>query len=40
MSLNDWLLATAIASTTLLLEEARKLLLALFGDRPAVVRRQ
>jgi len=40
LSLNGWLLATAIASTILLLEEARKLLLALYGGRPAVVRRQ
>ncbi|MDP1735467.1 MAG: cation-translocating P-type ATPase [Sulfuritalea sp.] len=40
LSLNDWLLAAAIASSTLLLEEARKLLLALFGGRPAAMRRE
>jgi Ca2+-transporting ATPase len=33
LSLNDWLLAAAIASSTLLLEEARKLLLALFAGK-------
>ncbi|MDP2834754.1 MAG: cation-translocating P-type ATPase C-terminal domain-containing protein, partial [Pseudomonadota bacterium] len=31
LSLNDWLLATAIASSTLLLEEARKLALRILG---------
>lgn len=35
LSLNDWLLATAIASTTLLLEEGRKLLLVIGGALPA-----
>ncbi|MDP2811658.1 MAG: HAD-IC family P-type ATPase [Rhodocyclaceae bacterium] len=40
LSLNDWLLATAIASSTLLLEEARKLLLPLFAGRAGTLRRE
>ncbi len=38
LSLDDWLLATAIASTTLLLEEARKLLIVIGGALSAKLR--
>ncbi|MCM8611266.1 cation-transporting P-type ATPase [Accumulibacter sp.] len=37
LSLDDWLLATAIASTTLLLEEARKLLIVIGGALSAKI---
>ena len=33
---NDWMIATAVAATILLLEETRKLAMGVFNDKPAI----